>query len=208
MSLPAGYRRKAAAGRRGIVLISGEAGVRKSSLLRQFELNVDGGRAIFASARCVEFIQTPLGPLRELLKQVDRNSSLARDAGTRALLERLSFERGAEGTPAQPASWLLESIDAAFARHVQRGILVLLIEDVHWADRCNQSEERHVERGARSSRNLYEIRRTRTYGEVAEWLNAAVLKCLQLTSTGPRKYHLSTISILTRTYPTLSCLMR
>jgi hypothetical protein len=74
---------------------------------------------------------------------------------------------------------------------VQRGIVVLLIEDVHWADRCNQSEERHVERGARSSRNLYEIRRTRTYGEVAEWLNAAVLKCLQLTSTGPRKYHLS-----------------
>jgi len=99
MSLAAGYRRKAAAGRRGIVLISGEAGVRKSSLLRQFELNVDGGRAIFASARCVEFIQTPLGPLRELLKQVDRNSSLARDAGTRALLERLSFERGAKGRP-------------------------------------------------------------------------------------------------------------
>jgi hypothetical protein len=32
------------------------------------------------------------------------------------------------------------------------------------------------------------------YGEVAEWLNAAVLKCLQLTSISPRKYHLSTRS--------------
>jgi DNA-binding CsgD family transcriptional regulator len=134
-SLLAGYRRKAAAGRGRIVLISGEAGVGKSSLLRQFELNVDGGRAISASARCVEFIQTPLGPLRELLKQVERNSSLPRDTGARALLERLSFERGAEGAPAQPASWLFESIDAAFARHAQRGTVVLLIEDVHWADR-------------------------------------------------------------------------
>jgi hypothetical protein len=29
---------------------------------------------------------------------------------------------------------------------------------------------------------------------VAERLNAAVLKCLQLTSISPRKYHLSTLS--------------
>jgi DNA-binding CsgD family transcriptional regulator len=135
MSLLEGYRRKAAAGRGRIVLISGDAGVGKSSLLRQFEQSVDRGRAISASARCVEFIQTPLGPLRELLQQVERNGSARRDAGARALLERLSFERNAEATPAQPASRLLESIDAAFARHAQRGTLVLFIEDMHWADR-------------------------------------------------------------------------
>jgi DNA-binding CsgD family transcriptional regulator/tetratricopeptide (TPR) repeat protein len=135
MSLLAGYRRKAAGGHGRIVMISGEAGVGKSSLLRQFEVGVDGGRAISASARCVEFIQTPLGTLRELLQNVERNGSLPRDAGTRALLERLSFERSAEATPAQPASWLLESIDAAFARRAQRGTVILLIEDVHWADR-------------------------------------------------------------------------
>jgi hypothetical protein len=41
-------------------------------------------------------------------------------------------------------------------------------------------------------------------GEVAEWLNAAVLKCVQLTSTSLRKFYLSTINRLTRTYPTLS----
>jgi len=136
MSLLAGYRRKAARGRGHIVMISGEAGIGKSSLLRQFELGLDGGgRSISASARCVEFIQTPLGTLRELLQNVERNSSLPRDAGTRALLERLSFERGAEVTAALPASWLLESIDAAFARRAQRGTVILLIEDVHWADR-------------------------------------------------------------------------
>jgi DNA-binding CsgD family transcriptional regulator len=136
MSILVGCRRNAARGSGCIVMISGDAGVGKSSLLRQFELDAEGGRATSASARCVEFIQTPLRTLRELLQNLERNRSLPRDAGTRALLERLSFERGAEVTAAaQPASWLLESIDAAFARRAQRGTIVLLIEDVHWADR-------------------------------------------------------------------------
>jgi DNA-binding CsgD family transcriptional regulator len=136
MSLLTGYRRKAAAGRGCIVMIAGDAGVGKSSLLRRFEADADGGRAISAFARCVEFIQTPLSTLRELLQNLERNRSLPRDTGTRALLERLSFERGADVTAGvQPASWLLESVDAAFARRAQRGTIILLIEDVHWADR-------------------------------------------------------------------------
>ena len=134
-SLLAGHRREAAGGRGRIVLISGEAGVGKSTLLRQFELGMDRSRSSTSLARCVEFIQTPLAPLRELLAQVERNGSMPRDAATRALLERLSFERSAEATAAKPASWLSESIDAAFARHAQRGTVVLLIEDLHWADR-------------------------------------------------------------------------
>jgi tetratricopeptide (TPR) repeat protein len=135
IGLLAGYRRKAAGGRGCIVMISGDAGVGKSSLLRQFQMDADGGRAVSAFARCVEFIQAPLRTVRELLQNLERNRSLPRDPGTRALLERLSFERDAEAAAAQPASRLLESIDAAFARRAQRGTVILLIEDVHWADR-------------------------------------------------------------------------
>lgn len=132
--LLAGYRRRAAGGHGRLALISGEAGIGKSTLLRSFEASLGSSRASYASARCVEFIQTPLGPIRELLQSIDRTGNGPRDPGARALFERLTFERDAAASPAPPG-WLLESIDAAFARYAQRGALVLAIEDIHWADR-------------------------------------------------------------------------
>jgi hypothetical protein len=47
----------------------------------------------------------------------------------------------------------------------------------------------------------------RGFGEVAEWLNAAVLKCLQLASISPRKVHLSATRMLIGAKSTLSCLI-
>jgi DNA-binding CsgD family transcriptional regulator/tetratricopeptide (TPR) repeat protein len=88
-----------------------------------------------ASARCVEFVQTPLGPLREVLQSLDRHGPSPRDTGTRAVIERIAFERRADATMSQPVGWLFESIDAAFARYAQRGTVMLLLDDVHWADR-------------------------------------------------------------------------
>lgn len=89
-----------------------------------------------ASARCVEFVQTPLAPLREILEQLGRRERAARDPSARELLARLAFER----RPEMQAGWLPEgslfdSIDGSFARYALRGTLVLTIEDVHWADR-------------------------------------------------------------------------
>lgn len=136
VGLLAGHRRGAAAGHGRIVLISGEAGVGKTTLLRGFEAGLVGGsRATYAAVRCVEFIQTPLGPIRELLASIDRDGSGPRDSGARALFERLTFERDAPASTAPTAGWLFESIDAAFARYAQRGTLVLSIEDIQWADR-------------------------------------------------------------------------
>jgi DNA-binding CsgD family transcriptional regulator/tetratricopeptide (TPR) repeat protein len=135
MALLANLRRKAAGGHGGIVLIAGEAGVGKSRLLRQFRAEAGSGRASAAFARCVEFVQTPLAPLRELLQGLERGGQAGRDGGTRSLVERLTFEREADALTPRPAGWLFESIDAAFARAAARGTSILFIEDLHWADR-------------------------------------------------------------------------
>jgi DNA-binding CsgD family transcriptional regulator len=129
------FRRAAAAGRGCVVLVGGEAGVGKSRLLRQFVSSAESGRAGVAFARCVEFVQTPLGPIRELLADIERGNQAPRETGVRALIERLAFARSADAESAQPADWLFESIDAALSRCAARGTLVLAIEDVHWADR-------------------------------------------------------------------------
>lgn len=128
-------RREASEGHGSAVLISGEAGVGKSRLLRHLEASLAGGRSIFALARCVEFVQTPLGSLRDLLQQVERRGSMPRDASVHALVQRLTFERNAERGALRPSGSLFESIDAAFARYATRGTAILLIEDIHWADR-------------------------------------------------------------------------
>jgi DNA-binding CsgD family transcriptional regulator len=132
----AANRRAASEGHGRIVLIGGEAGIGKSALLRHFQAGIASGRTVSASSRCVEFIQTPLAPLRELLQRLEKRGSAARDPVTHALVERLAFERDS-GTNAGwlPEASLFDSIDAAFARYALHGTVLLTLEDVHWADR-------------------------------------------------------------------------
>jgi DNA-binding CsgD family transcriptional regulator len=132
----AALRRSAADGHGRIVLIGGEAGIGKSELLRHFGARVASGRTMLATSRCVEFIQTPLAPLRDLLQHLERRTHAPADLVTRALVERLAFERDAEVNPGWlPEASLFSAIDGAFARYARHGAVVLTIEDVHWADR-------------------------------------------------------------------------
>ncbi|MBV9719296.1 MAG: AAA family ATPase [Candidatus Eremiobacteraeota bacterium] len=130
------HRRKAAEGHGRIVLVAGEAGIGKSRLLRHFTAGVSSGRAVLVQSRCVEFVQTPLGPLHDVLLQLERHVDAPRDAAVRSLIERLMFEQRADTIAPSPAGCsLFESVDAAFARCASRLTAVLLIEDIHWADR-------------------------------------------------------------------------
>jgi DNA-binding NarL/FixJ family response regulator len=119
------------------VLIGGEAGIGKSRLLQAFIAALAGGRAAYGFARCVEFIQRPFAPLRESLQDLARNAPaiFRSDPVTQGLVARLTFERAADASPEQPVGWLFEAIDTTFARLAQRRTIVLLVEDLHWADR-------------------------------------------------------------------------
>lgn len=130
------HRRAATEGHGHVVLIGGEAGIGKSELLRHFEARVASGRTMLASSRCVEFVQTPFAPLRDLLVQLEARGNAVPDPPTHALIERLTFERDSGGNPGWiPEGSLFDSIDGAFARYALRGAVVLSVEDVHWADR-------------------------------------------------------------------------
>ena len=130
------HRREAANGHGRIVLIDGAAGVGKSRLLRHFESAIAGTRSICVLARCVEFVQTPLSPLRDLLVQLDVRGSAEEGAAANDLIERLAFERSVEPEKESlPVGSLFDAIDKVFGRCALRRTTVLLIEDLHWADR-------------------------------------------------------------------------
>jgi predicted ATPase len=130
------HRREASEGRGRVVLVAGEAGVGKSRLLRHFESAIAGTRSICSLARCVEFVQTPLSPLRDLLMQLDVRSSAEEGGPAKELIERLAFERYIEPEKQSlPVGSLFDSIEKVFARYALRRTTVLLIEDLHWADR-------------------------------------------------------------------------
>ena len=62
----------ATAGRGSLVLVSGEAGIGKSSLVREFR-EQNGERASFLTGACEPLsVPVPLAPLRELVEQAVR----------------------------------------------------------------------------------------------------------------------------------------
>src|SRR5215475_6201586 len=105
------------------VLLSGEAGVGKTSLLRAFT-DIAGARARIFEGRCDE-LQTPrtLGPFRDIAR--DRGGALGganiddRDAFIDALVAEMSFAQ-------RPA--------------------VVIVEDAHWADHASLDIVRYLAR--------------------------------------------------------------
>jgi tetratricopeptide (TPR) repeat protein len=107
-------RRAAAEGRGGLVLVTGEAGIGKSRLLREFCTHLAPTRHRIATSNCREFAQRPLEPLASLLRDADGVSP---------------FD---ERTPSRDA--LLAAVGEAFDRIAEHGTAVLALEDLHWAD--------------------------------------------------------------------------
>lgn len=111
-------RREAAGARGGAVLIAGDPGIGKSRLVHEFCSRLPRRPSRFASAAYREFAQRPLAPLLELLAQLDPGT--ARALGVHPQSSK--------------AAYLAAFVDA-FERLAVPGTTVLVLEDLHWADR-------------------------------------------------------------------------
>ena len=126
----------------GLVLLSGEAGVGKTRLVDEAaRLATSSGMRVL-SGHCVQLGSEglPFAPLVEALRDLTRSTSpeeLATILGpARRLLPRLMPALGemAEGAPEQ-GSQLLESVLSLLERIAADQPLLVVLEDLHWADR-------------------------------------------------------------------------
>jgi DNA-binding CsgD family transcriptional regulator/tetratricopeptide (TPR) repeat protein len=126
------YAREAGQGHGRLVLVSGEAGVGKSSLLEKFEESLAGARWFWGACDGL-FTPRPLGPLLDFASQVGGElSALCRAGAPRedlfgALLDQMT----------QPG-----------------GLQVFAIEDVHWADAATLDLLRFLGRRLRDTHAL------------------------------------------------------
>jgi DNA-binding CsgD family transcriptional regulator len=135
-------------GRPSIVFLAGESGVGKSRLLAELERRATEGGALVLAGDCVDLGESelPYVPLVAALRPLVRSGDPALTEPVRAAVAPLlpgsepvaaePNERGAEGgAQARLFEGLLSLLNALGAEHP----VLLLVEDVHWADRSTRA---------------------------------------------------------------------
>jgi DNA-binding CsgD family transcriptional regulator len=140
----------AQAGRGGspAVMIGGEAGVGKSRLVREFAERARGAGARVLTGGCLELgaDSVPFAPFIAVLRGLVRDLGAAGVAGllpggSAGELARLLPELGEPaGTddPGQARARLFEQVLILLERLAEAGRVVLVLEDMHWADRSSR----------------------------------------------------------------------
>jgi predicted ATPase len=149
---------QARAGRGQVVSVVGEAGIGKSRLLRELRTQVGEG-ATWVEGQAVSFGRTiPFHPLIDLLRRAFRIDEADREAAIGEKIDRAVAELGPDLRAAPFVRYLLsidpgdpaiQQMDAKlrraetfdvmrglFARMAQRRPLVVVWEDLHWADQA------------------------------------------------------------------------
>ena len=107
-------RLEAGASRGGVVFIVGDAGLGKSRLIAEFCRSLAYSRWRIIHGPCRQFGGRPYGPILDAISNLD--------AAAAAL------------TPAESKRQYFEAIVERFAESAARKALVLVLEDLHWAD--------------------------------------------------------------------------
>ncbi len=151
--------------RASTVLVAGEAGVGKTRLVGEFveQVRASGGIAIVGG--CLELVDRalPFGPVIEALRQLHRqlgDATLTEVLGpTLPELARLLPEFASVNDPPSddvdsPSARLFEHLLAALERLGDRVPIVLVFEDLHWADRSTRELLLFLARNLRVGRAL------------------------------------------------------
>ena len=117
--------------------VAGEAGGGKTRLISAFAVEArDGGAAVLAG-RCYEDGATPYAPFTEALRQHATWLEPTSDwvaAELARLLPELPADARAEGDPRDARHRLFEAVAFTLRDAARRGPVVLVMEDLHWAD--------------------------------------------------------------------------
>ncbi|MBM0280057.1 ATP-binding protein, partial [Micromonospora tarensis] len=156
---------RARAGEPTSVLVGGEAGVGKTRLLEEFAGWVTDGGARVLVGQCLELGEAglPFAPFAAALRAVLRADGPEVFAGYEAEFAPLLPELGrasAAVTPRPvplsdaPRGYLFDLVAELFQRLADARPLVLIIEDLHWADRSTRDLIGFLVRAARPARLL------------------------------------------------------
>jgi DNA-binding CsgD family transcriptional regulator len=155
---------RVASGEAATVIVSGEAGVGKSRLVEELMRTARDEGALVLLGRCVdigdgELAYTPIaGALRSLAAQVGEDELEAALGPGREELARLAPELAAPGAVSPRGSLasgqarLFELLLGALGRLGARRPVVLVVEDLHWADGSTRDLLRFLVRSAAAQR--------------------------------------------------------
>jgi tetratricopeptide (TPR) repeat protein len=155
--------REAAGGSPSVIALSGDSGVGKTRLIAAFE-SLACREARFLRGECVELGdgELPYGPLIGALRELarcgdpvlERLSAGARDS-LGALLPSLGTAVGSERDDDSAQLRLFEALLELLALLGEEQPVVLVVEDLHWADRSTRAFTAFLARSLRSERVLF-----------------------------------------------------
>jgi predicted ATPase len=135
------------AGNGRLILIGGEAGIGKTTLVESFAIQARARGALVVSGHCYDLATTPpLGPWVELIGNFPDGDDLSGPQPEPV------FDTDGSGVSSQVE--LFQRVLGLLAAASTTRLLVLLLEDIHWSDDASLDLLLHIARNSRNARIL------------------------------------------------------